>query len=108
MTETQECLHCKKTTRRKNNFCCGDCQKQYNKLHKTNIDYNDWDYIEAKIPGSKFVFKSGSIVHMVVMVLMVTQKNLVDYKLIPVWVAVISGCIVVAYLITYLIRYLKL
>jgi hypothetical protein len=105
MTETQECLHCKKTTRRKNNFCCGDCQKQYNKLHKTNIDYNDWDYIEAKIPGSKLVFKSASIVPMV---LMFTLKNLVEYKLISWQVAIIICCIGIAYIITFLIRYLRL
>ena len=104
MTETQECLQCKKTTRRKNNFCCGACQKQYNKLHKTNIDYNDWDYIEAKIPGSKFVFKSSPIP----MVLMFTLKNIVEYKLISWQVAIIICCFTIVYLITFLIRYLRL
>jgi len=105
MTETQECLQCKKTTRRKNNFCCGACQKQYNKLHKTNIDYNDWDYIEAKMPGSKFVFKRGALGPLALTFIL---KNLSEYKLIPDWVAIIICCIYIAYISTFLIRYLRL
>ena len=102
MTDTHECLHCKKTTSRKNNFCCGVCRKQYNKLHKTNIGVNDWDYIDAKIPGFTFVVKIGP------MLLFFPLNILLEYKLIPPWVAIIICCICLAYLITFMIRFSRL
>jgi hypothetical protein len=101
MTETHECLLCKKITRRKTNFCCGPCQKQYIELHKTNIDYYDWDYIDTKIPNFKFVFKNGPIIATI----LTFSLNL---NLIQIWFGFFLYFICAVYAFTSIIRFYRL
>jgi hypothetical protein len=106
MIETHECLLCKKTISRKNNFCGWRCRHQYNDLHKTNIGISDWDYIDAKIPHSKFWVQSSPLV-------LFPLKFAGDYFLskhnfiFPFIVLILWG-IYVVYILIFMIRFYRL